>query len=135
MNTKVQINKQARDSAAEQGGESALQQFTRQANESLDVTDARGRVIRLKKPNAIARLGFIEAMGESSSNKLWAATVFPVMYVVSLEGVANSVPISKNEIKALYARLDEDGMAAVMRGLEDLLQEGDDEVDAAAAKK
>ncbi|MCP1119631.1 hypothetical protein [Robbsia andropogonis] len=133
MNAKVQINRQDRGSDAH--SETPSQQIARQVNAFVERTDSRGRLIRLKRPNAIARLRFIEAMGESSGNRLWVQVVAPLMNVVSIDGVSNSIPISKSEIEALYQRLDEDGMAAVVDGLEELLSEGDDKVDAEAAKK
>lgn len=127
----VKINRGAEMGAA---AETPSQQLVRQGNDPHEVTDARGRVIVLKRPSTLSRLRFIEALGESSTNRLWVGTVSPLMYVSSIDGTPVSPPISKREIEALYTRLDEDGLEAVSAGLAEHFQSAN-EVDVDAAKK
>lgn len=84
-----------------------------QAANEVTVTDSAGRNIVLRKPNPLTKLRFIDAMGESSANRLWAGTVWPLMFVVSIDGVVVPPPAQKAQIEALFQRLDEHGYEAV----------------------
>jgi hypothetical protein len=109
--------------------------IVKQAAQSLTVEDNTGRSIGLRLPKPLQRLRFIDAMGESSSNSLWAGTVAPLMYVGSIDGEAVNVPVTKREIEALYQRLDEHGLDAATEGIQQLLGISKVEVDEEAAKK
>jgi hypothetical protein len=54
--------------------------------------------------------------------------VLPMTYVVEIDGVPVNQPNSEREIEALITRLDEEGVAAVMQGVQDNFgqQSGDD---------
>ncbi len=104
--TKVTVNPQT---APQPAG-----QVVAQAATEVQVPDTRGRVITMRKPNPITRLRFIDAMGESSSNRLWAANVWPLMYVAAIDGQPLPTPSNKSQIEALYQRLDEDGLEVVL---------------------
>jgi len=130
----VKIN-HGTDKAILEAGDTPTKQLTRQLNDAFDVEDVNGRKITLKKPNAIRKLRFIEALGESSSNRLWTGAVWPLMYVTAIDGKPVATPIAKIEMEALYERLGDDGMDAVSAGLGEYLKPGDEEVDAEAAKK
>jgi len=109
--------------------------IVKQAAKAITVTDEQGRAIALRLPKPLQRLRFIDAMGESSSNALWAGTVAPLMYVGSIDGDAVPVPATKAQIEALYQRLDEHGIDAVEDGVKQLLGLVKVEVDEEAAKK
>lgn len=130
MNQKVTLKTQP---AVE---ETPTQRIVRQSSEAVDVSDARGRVITLKKPGDLAKLDFIEALGESSSNRMWASMVWNAMYVSAIDGLAVTTPIVKPEVRALYQRLGEDGMKAVNDGANKHFGASEsDDVDIDAAKK
>lgn len=109
--------------------------IVKQAAKQVVVTDDAGRSITLRTPRPLQRLRFIDAMGESSSNQLWAATVAPLMYVASIDGTLVPAPSTKAQIEALYQRLDDHGMDALAEGLKELFELDKAEVDEAAAKK
>lgn len=109
--------------------------IVKQSAQQLVVEDETGRSITLRLPKPLQRLRFIDAMGESSSNQLWAGTVAPLMYVGAIDGEPVSAPSTKREIEALYQRLDEHGIEAVENGLKELLGLVKTEVDEDAAKK
>lgn len=111
------------------------QQVVAQATNEVSVQDSAGRTIVLRKPNPLTKLRFIDAMGESSSNKLWAGTVWPLMYVASIDGVPAPAPSNKAQIEALYQRLDEHGYEAVSTAHEQHFSPQGDGVDEDLAKK
>lgn len=107
----------------------------KQTGQTVSIEDGEGRTITLRLPKPLQRLRFIDAMGESSSNTLWAGTVAPLMYVGSIDGDPISVPVTKREIEALYQRLDEHGIDAANEGIQQLLGISKVEVDEGTAKK
>ncbi|WP_458763567.1 hypothetical protein [Cupriavidus basilensis] len=111
------------------------EQIVKEAAKEISATDARGRVIILRKPGPLNKLRFFEAMGESSSNPLWAGVVVQLMYVASIDGDAVLTPSTKREIEALYQRLDEDGLDAIGKALPGNFGLSGGEVDEEAVKK
>lgn len=109
-------------------------QAVSQSTSEVQVTDARGRVITMRKPNPITRLRFIDAMGESSTNRLWVSNVWALMFVAAIDGQPVPAPSNKNQIEALYQRLDDDGIEVVSDAFEQHFTEKTD-VDENLAKK
>ena len=93
-------------------------QVTTQAD-AATVTDARGRVIALRRPNVLAQYRMVEAMGKSAENQVYMAMVMPLIYVASIDGDPVPPAATKAQIEALVQRLDEDGLAAVTKGIEE----------------
>ncbi|RKR46316.1 hypothetical protein [Paraburkholderia sp. BL17N1] len=111
----------------------SAQVVTQAASEVL-VSDARGRTITMRKPNPITKLRFIDAMGESSTNRLWVSNIWALMFVTAVDGNPVPTPTNKNQIEALYQRLDDDGIVAVSEAFEQHFTEKTD-VDEDLAKK
>jgi len=112
MSSKVTVRPDA-PLPAGQPAQTPSQSAVAHAVSDVAVTDSAGRTIVLRKPNPLTKLRFIDAMGESSANRLWAGTVWPLMYVVSIDGANVPAPAQKTQIEALYQRLDEHGYEAV----------------------
>jgi hypothetical protein len=124
--TKVTIN---------QAEQTPSQQIVTQAKAEVITTDTRGREIKLRKPAALSKLRFVDAMDESSGNPMWRSMVAPLMYVHSIDGDAVLMPSTKREIEALYQRLDEEGMEAIAAALPGHFGLANAEADEEAAKK
>lgn len=105
------------------------------ATQQSTVEDSEGRTIGLRMPKPLQRLRFAAAMGEDSGNPLWAGMVSLLMYIGSIDGDAVAVPSSKREIEALYQRLDDHGIEAATKGVQEMTGQRTSEVDEAAAKK
>lgn len=102
---------------------------------TVKVTDARGRVITLKKPGVLAQYRLVDTCGDSSRNDGYMAMVLPLIYVAEIEGDA-VLPLGKrSEIDALIQRLDYDGIEAIMAGVRDNWGQSDPEADKAEIKK
>lgn len=84
----------------------------------IEVIDDRSRVIELRKPNILAQYYLVKMLGNDAANQTYLGMVAPLLYVYAINGeVANfSTP---RQIDALIADLDEDGIRAVMKGIEE----------------
>jgi len=106
-------------SIVKEGTETPSQQVIRSATAETTVTDARGRTITLKKPGILAQYRLVEMMGDSASNETYMNMILPVLFVSAIDGEAVLAPNTKREIEALIQRLDEEGIAAVVAGVQE----------------
>lgn len=99
-----------------------------------EITDERGRVITLKKPGVLAQYRLIEILGDSAKNEVYMGMVLPLIFVSAIDGDAVAMPTNKREVEALIQRLDEEGVAAVVNGVQEHFGQTDPEKDKAALK-
>jgi hypothetical protein len=111
------------------------EQVIERANAEVTVTDARGRVIKLKKPGVLAQFRLIEALGDAAKNEVYTGMVLPLIFVTAIDDDPVYQPSSKREVEALIQQLDEDGIAAVLAGVQEHFGKADPEADKAALKK
>jgi hypothetical protein len=89
------------------------------AVETHDVTDGRGRVFTLRKPQVLAQFRLVKMLdAETAQNASYVQMLFPVLFVAAIDGTPQGFPQSEREIEALIARLDDDGLVAVMGGVQ-----------------
>ncbi|MDP9055897.1 MAG: hypothetical protein M3N34_00995 [Pseudomonadota bacterium] len=100
-----------------QADESTAAKLIGAGNRAVDVADAQGRTLTLKKPAPLARLDFAKAAGGGEINQLYLAEVMHLPYVAAIDGVAVASPASEGELRALYARLGDDGNDAAQLGV------------------
>lgn len=105
------------------------------AHAEITVLDARHRAIRLKKPGVLAQYRLIELLGESAKNEVYMGMVLPLIFVTAINDAPVYLPTSKIQVEALIQQLDEEGIAAVMQGVQDHFGKTDPEGDKAALKK
>jgi hypothetical protein len=115
--------------------DSPTDQVLAKANEEISVTDARGRVIKLKKPGVLAQYRLIEALGDSAANQTYMGMVLPLIYVASVDDLVVNPPKLKMHVEALIQQLDEEGIAAVMEKVTEVWGKSDPEADKAELKK
>ncbi len=108
MNTKVHI-----------GDHGPAADLVAKAVQEHTVTDNLGRDIVLRKPGVLAQYNIVKIVGQASSNEVYMAMVMPLIYVASINGEKVPTPKSQLEIDALIQRLDEEGIEAVMKGVEE----------------
>jgi hypothetical protein len=96
--------------------------------QEVSVVDARGRVIKLKKPNILAQYDLIELLGESAKNEIYRAMVLPAIYVTAIDNHAVYPPTTKLELRAIIQRLDEDGLRAVSDGVNENFADKEEDV-------
>lgn len=95
----------------------AAQPQAAEAPKDVTVTDARGRVIGIKKPPFLAQFRLTEGLGQTASNDAYMNMIAPVLYVASINGDPVSTPTTKLQVEAILQRLDEDGYSAVFKGM------------------
>lgn len=111
------------------------QEVLAKANEETQVTDSAGRVIKIKKPGVLAQYRLIEALGDSAQNQTYMAMVLPLIYVTAIDDLAVHQPKTKLQVEALIQQLDEHGIEAVMRQVQEAYGKADPEQDKAELKK
>ena len=114
----------------------ATQQVMAKASEEHLVEDARKRIITLKRPGVLAQYRLVEMVGESAKNEVYMGMVLPLIFVAAIDNEPVRMPVNRREIDALIERLEEDGIAAVMKGVQEHFGGSrDPEADKAAIKK
>ena len=99
--------------------ETPAQQVIKASNSEHIVFDGLGRSIKLKKPGVLAQYRLIELLGDSAKNEVYTGMVLPLIFVCEIDGDHVYQPTSKKELEALIQRLDEDGITAISKGLEE----------------
>jgi hypothetical protein len=93
------------------------QQATEDARKTHEVTDAKGRVLTLKKPNVLAQFRLVKILGDAARNATYMQLVTPLTYLVAIDGEEVIQPRSDRELDALIGRLDDEGVMAIMDNL------------------
>jgi hypothetical protein len=88
------------------------------ANVEVSITDAKGRVITLRKPGVLAQYRLVEMIGESAKNEVYMGMTLPLLFVSTIDGNLTSI-IKKSELEALIQQLDEEGIKSVMEGVQE----------------
>lgn len=83
------------------------------------VTDAKGRALTLKRPNALAQYRLVDALGHSAENRVYLTMCIPLIYLEQIDGEQVMQPTTKRELEALIQRLDDAGLAAIKAGMEE----------------
>lgn len=110
-------------------------QVVAQAKAEVTIKDDQGRTIVLRKPPILTQYRIVEAMGDSAKNPVYMAMVMPIIFVSSIDGDGVELPTTKRQIEALIQRLDEHGMSAVTKGLEEHFGAQDPEAEKESLKK
>lgn len=110
--------------------EKPSEQIIAKANAEYKVTDEQGRVLTLKRPGILAQYRLVEAIGESAKNTVYMNMVMPLLYVAAIDDMPVRALIKKSEIEALLQRLNDEGVKAVARGIEDYFITPDQETEA-----
>jgi len=110
-------------------------EIVKAAQSEVQVTDSLGRVITLKKPGVLAQYRIVEVLGDSAKNEVYMGMVIPLIYVSAIDDDAIFQPSTKREVEALIQQLDEAGIAAIMKGIQESFGASDPEKDKDTLKK
>jgi hypothetical protein len=103
-------------------------------SDDVQVTDARGRVLTLRKPNVLAQYRLVDMLGQKAENRVYLAMVLPMLYLHAIDGdVANFA--NQRELEAIIQKLDEEGLESLNDGIGEHFRRGKPEEDADRAKK
>ena len=92
---------------------------TELAANPMQVTDSRGRVLKLRKLDILSESRLVRMLGQDAvTNTIYMnGYVLPTVMVSEIDGEAQFLPISEREMEALIQRLDNDGIEAVLNHL------------------
>lgn len=93
------------------------ERITKAAYEGKEITDALGRVIRLRKPSMLDIYDLMKALGDDAKNPSCVGMAYNILYVGLLDGSVFEAPKTYGEVRAALQRLDEHGLTAVAEGL------------------
>lgn len=96
------------------------------------VTSAGGKAIGIKRPHVLSQYKLVDAIGDSAENRVYLNMCIPLMWVASIDGNPVPQPSTKLQIEGLISRLDEDGITAVSKGIDEHFSRKNE---VAAAKK
>jgi hypothetical protein len=106
-------------------------QVISKATASEVIKDEKGRSITLQKPGPLPQFRLIEAIGESAKNDVYVRMTLPLLYVKDIDGEPVEPLTKKGHVEALIQRLDDHGIAAVMKGVDERFGARDPEQDKA----
>ena len=90
----------------------------RQAEEPKRTTDSSGRILTLRRLNALEKLRLLKAAGPVlADNQAWMAVALLAASVTAIQDVPIPMPVSEGQIEALVARLGDHGLDAVAESL------------------
>jgi hypothetical protein len=88
------------------------------------VTTQQGRVLTVQPLAGLKRLRFLKILGaENAKNELYAAHCGLAVCVTAIDGDPVPFPASEIQLEALYQRLDDDGISAVMEAFQKRFEE------------
>lgn len=97
---------------------SPSQRIVAEASREFEVTDALGRVLRVRRPGALDRLRLFKAVGPAlAGNERYVGYAMLAMCVSCIEGVPQPPPVNEAQLESLVQRLGDAGMIAVGQGL------------------
>jgi hypothetical protein len=96
----------------------------------VQVKDAKGRVLTLRKPNVLAQYQLVRMLGaDASSNQTYLSMVMPLLYLQAIDGeVVNFA--NQRELDAAIQKLDEEGLQALAQGIQENFARQEDARDA-----
>jgi hypothetical protein len=89
------------------------------AARDIAATDAAGRVLTIRRPDALDRLRLFKALGASLSlNTPYLGMALLAFSVTAIDGVPVPPPVTEDQLEWLVQRLGDDGIAAAADALE-----------------
>jgi hypothetical protein len=95
------------------------EQLVKASAKEVTINDALGREIVIRKPKPLDNLDFKRALGPNHTNTLYLVEVSHLPYVASIDGIVVAVPTTDAELRALYARLGDEGNEAAQKAVID----------------
>ena len=96
------------------------------AEKSIEVVDADGRRIHIKRLSALDKLRLFKAVGPSlAQNEPYLGLAVLASSVTSIDGVPMPPPVNETHIEGMVSRLGDAGLAAVASGLSEIANSGE----------
>lgn len=87
---------------------------------AVDVTDSKGRKLRIERLDVMRELDLIEAAGDAAaSNARWMSLATLACCVTWIDNLPQPFPTKKDEIRRYVGKVGSEGIAAVVKALGD----------------
>lgn len=96
---------------------------------TLYTTDEKGRKLEIRALGALDLLDLLEAAGVNAGNQQWLGIAMRACSVRSIDGVPIPMPVKRDQVRALVAKLDMHGLAAVSQALGAADEEASEDAD------
>lgn len=123
----------AKISNVKTGSQTPAEQAVAHAAQEFTVTDEAGKTITIRRPGPLAQFRLMEAVG--GTNRGYINMCMPLIFVAAINGDGVSPLRTKAEVEALVTRLDEAGLVALSKAVEEHFGEQTPEEDAETIKK
>ena len=78
-------------------------------------TDARGRVLKLRKPGMLAQYRLVGMLGKAADSETYLNMCMPLIYLYAIDDDDSISVNTVREMEALIQRLGDEGVAALMK--------------------
>jgi hypothetical protein len=99
------------------------EQATQNANETVEIFDANGRSIKLRKPGMLAQYRLVGRVGNQEDSETYLNMCMPLLFVYSIDGDDSIHFASHREMEGVISRLGDAGVKAVMLGVQEHFSE------------
>jgi hypothetical protein len=79
-----------------------------------EITDKKGRKLKLRKPNILDRYDLFSAMGEDAKNPMCLSFAMPLLHVATIDNMVVESPRNIREFRAALVRLGDEGQEAII---------------------
>ena len=115
--------------------ETPTEQAIKDKNQTFEITDAKGRGLKLRKPGMLAQYRLVGMLGKAADSETYLCMVSPLIYLYGIDEDTSIHFASVREMEGLITRLGEEGVEAVMLGVQkyfmtsvETVEEGKEEI-------
>ncbi|MDY3551404.1 hypothetical protein R5W24_000480 [Gemmata sp. JC717] len=102
------------------GAETPSQQVVADANRTVEVTDARGRKLKLRQPQFADEFRIVAVVGaELAQNQVYMGMLNPLLFITEIDGVVQPFPSSKIAVDSLINTAGREGFVAAFSGIQE----------------
>ncbi len=100
------------------GAETPSQKVINDANRTVEVTDSRGRKIKLRLPQFADEFRIVAVVGaELAANRVYMGMLNPLLFIAEIDGVVQPFPSSKIAVDSLINTAGREGFLAALQGI------------------
>ena len=100
------------------GAETPSQQVIADANRTVEVTDARGRKLKLRQPQFADEFRIVAVVGaELAANQVYMSMLNPLLFIAEIDGIVQPFPTSKIAVDSLISTAGREGFLAAVKGI------------------
>jgi hypothetical protein len=100
------------------GAETPSQKVVADANRIVEVTDSRGRKLKLRQPQFADEFRIVAVVGaELAANQVYMGMLNPLLFITEIDGIVQPFPTSKIAVDSLINTAGREGFIAAVQGI------------------